>query len=146
MGKAKDFDRVEVTSHAFQGFPEVDYVRKMGGDGHMHTIPVHWTRYEPVSRIRHIETVNVNTTRYDFSNLKQNQGFQNFMNAISKTPIYLYQRKLMAVLEDSEPAMNARESFLEAIGANKEGKKTLNPNNKEDQKTLADLMKEKAEK
>ena len=147
VNKANEFDRVEVTSHAYQGFPEVDYVNKMGGDGKMHTIPVHWTRYEPVSRIRYMEAVNVDTTRYEFSNnIAKNQGFQNFMKAISNSPIYTYQRKLLAVLEDNQPAMNARNAFIEAIGGKKAEDKTLNPFDKKDQETLADLMKEKAKK
>ena len=113
----------------------------------MHTIPVHWTRYEPVSRIRYMEAVNVDTTRYEFSNnIAKNQGFQNFMKAISASPIYTYQRKLLAVLEDNQPAMNARNAFIEAIGGKKAEDKTLNPFDKKDQETLADLMKEKAKK
>ncbi|MBP5091815.1 MAG: hypothetical protein J6328_04590 [Bacilli bacterium] len=145
ISKAGDFDRVEVTSHAFQGFPEVDYVDKLGGDGHMHTIPVRWTRYEPISRVRNMETINVDTTRFGFRNLAKNQGFQNFLGAISKSPACIYQRKLMAILEDYVPDDGARNSFMEAIGRG-EGKKVIDPNSKEGQKTLADLMKEKAKK
>ncbi len=41
---------VAVTAHGFRGEPRVDHVRKFGGDGRWHTIPVEWTEYLPVSR------------------------------------------------------------------------------------------------
>ena len=39
-----------VTAHAFRGEERIEYVRKYGGDGRYHNVPVHWTEYLPVSR------------------------------------------------------------------------------------------------
>lgn len=41
---------VAVTAHGFRGEQRVDHVRKFGGDGRWHDVPVEWTEYLPVSR------------------------------------------------------------------------------------------------
>jgi hypothetical protein len=47
-GKA---DKVEITAYSYRGEDRVDYVNRMGGDGRIHTIPVHWIEYIPLTRI-----------------------------------------------------------------------------------------------
>ena len=42
-------DRVRVTAYSYQAFERVDYETRMGGDGHMHTIPIPWIEYVPIS-------------------------------------------------------------------------------------------------
>ncbi len=44
----------EITAYGFRGETHVDYIRKIGGDGNVHTIAVKWTKYIPVSRKRQI--------------------------------------------------------------------------------------------
>ncbi|MGI6782398.1 MAG: MAG1210 family protein [Acholeplasmataceae bacterium] len=51
-------DYVTVTAYGYQVVPRVDYVTKLGGDGRLHTIPVHWEEYIPVEQATDIE-VNV---------------------------------------------------------------------------------------
>jgi len=51
-------DYVTVTAYGYETIPRVDYVTKWGGDGKMHTIPVHWTEYIAVQKSTDIE-VNV---------------------------------------------------------------------------------------
>lgn len=41
-------DTVRVTAFGYRTKERVDYVQKLGGDGKIHTIPVHWTEYIPV--------------------------------------------------------------------------------------------------
>ncbi|NLG81487.1 MAG: hypothetical protein GX490_03025 [Bacilli bacterium] len=49
--ESKDnYDRILVTAYGYRTEPRVDYVTKMGGDGRLHSIPVHWTEYIPVSK------------------------------------------------------------------------------------------------
>lgn len=43
-------DILTVTAHSFKTERRVDYVQKLGGDGYMHTIPVEWIEYIPVSQ------------------------------------------------------------------------------------------------
>lgn len=42
--------RLNVTADAFHGYKRVEYVKKRGGDGHVHDIPIHWVEYLPVTR------------------------------------------------------------------------------------------------
>ena len=39
-----------VVASGYYGVPRVDYISKIGGDGHMHNVPVEWTEYIPESR------------------------------------------------------------------------------------------------
>lgn len=43
-------DTVKVTSYGYTTVERVDYITKRGGDGRMHSIPVHWIEYIPVSK------------------------------------------------------------------------------------------------
>ena len=43
---------VNVTSHGYGGIPQVDYVPVRGGDGNVHSVPVHWTQYYAVQARR----------------------------------------------------------------------------------------------
>ncbi|MFA5692681.1 MAG: hypothetical protein WC907_03610 [Acholeplasmataceae bacterium] len=45
---ADNLDEVKVTAYGYQSIPRVDYQTKMGGDGKLHTIPIHWDEYIPV--------------------------------------------------------------------------------------------------
>lgn len=65
-GKAGNIDDLTVKSTGYETFDEVEYVSEMGGDGHMHSIPVHWTRYEQVSTIHKIQGVNTNMSRKEY--------------------------------------------------------------------------------
>ena len=44
--------QIDVVAHAFRGEDRVDEVPVWGGDGRRHLVPVHWTKYIPVSRTR----------------------------------------------------------------------------------------------
>lgn len=68
--------QVKVTAHGFRGVKRVDYIRKFGGDGHWHNVPVEWTEYIPVQRtsdmivreaqgLTSAELANVETTPQD---------------------------------------------------------------------------------
>lgn len=48
--KANEVDVVNVTSHAFRTVKRVENVMKMGGDMRMHSVPVTWIEYIPVSK------------------------------------------------------------------------------------------------
>lgn len=48
-------DHVKVTAYGYQTIPRTEFVTKMGRDGKLHTIPVHWTEYIPVEQDTEIE-------------------------------------------------------------------------------------------
>ncbi len=48
--KEDGIDRVNVTAYSHLTEKRTDYVSVFGGDGRMHSVPVHWIEYIPVSR------------------------------------------------------------------------------------------------
>ena len=52
----------------------------MGGDGHMHEIPVHWTRYDPVSKTSTIGVREFIGDKNQFRNLANDVEFKNINN------------------------------------------------------------------
>lgn len=49
-GKNGKTDRVEVTAYSHAVIQRVEYVSKLGGDGHFHAVPVFWDEYIPIDR------------------------------------------------------------------------------------------------
>lgn len=55
LSSKNNCDTIKVTAYGYRTEPRIDYVQKMGGDGRMHTIPVHWTEYLPVEQESKVE-------------------------------------------------------------------------------------------
>lgn len=91
-------DKVEITAYSYRGEERVDYVQKMGGDGRLHTIPVYWTEYIPLTRVSLMELRNLNATRFDFNNKMQDNRLNEFISSHSTGGTYAFQRGLMAIL------------------------------------------------
>ena len=72
-------DEVRIHALSYQTFPEVEYVTKMGRDGRPHAVPVHWTRYEPVTSENNIAVFDSNQGRVEFmhSSLKPLEKYLN---------------------------------------------------------------------
>ncbi len=64
--KVGETDEVLLSAYSFKETPMVENVTKMGGDGHLHTIPVHWIKYDLVKKETSIGVKNVGGTRKDF--------------------------------------------------------------------------------
>jgi len=60
-------DEVSVKATSYKTTPKVDYVPKMGGDGKMHNVPVHWIQYDEVKKISPITVSDTSSSRFDFS-------------------------------------------------------------------------------
>ncbi len=41
-------DHIEVTAYSYKSEDRVEFVTMLGGDGHLHSIPVHWLEYLPL--------------------------------------------------------------------------------------------------
>ncbi|MBQ9900173.1 MAG: hypothetical protein IJM36_03470 [Acholeplasmatales bacterium] len=59
-------DVVKVTAHSFKAIPQVEYVNKMGGDGRMHTIPVHYFIYEPLEHESYMAVGEKDSSRKEY--------------------------------------------------------------------------------
>lgn len=55
-------DILKVTAYGYKVVPRVEYVSRLGRDGRMHVIPVHWNEYMPVEKDTSVE---INVTPED---------------------------------------------------------------------------------
>ncbi len=69
-------DRVRVTANAYEAFDRVDYVSRMGGDGYMHEVPVHWVEYLPVSETRVVKMKEIGLSDRDFLSAAKGGKYQ----------------------------------------------------------------------
>ncbi len=60
-------DRVEVNARSYNAIPRVAYIPVLGGDGHMHNVPVPWTEYVPLTRTSVMEVRPVGGTREEYA-------------------------------------------------------------------------------
>ena len=65
--KISGTDEVNVLSRSYKTTPRVDYVSKMGGDGRMHQVPVHWIQYDELKQNFNVGLVDSKATRPAFS-------------------------------------------------------------------------------
>ena len=70
--KVGESDEVLLSSYSFKETPMVEHVTKMGGDGHLHTIPIHWVQYDRVTKDTSIGVKNVGGSRKEFLKSKAN--------------------------------------------------------------------------
>ena len=85
-------DEVNVKATSYKTTPKVDYVPKMGGDGKMHNVPVHWIQYDEVSKISPITVTNTSTSRFDFAS-----KYPTAQAVLSKFKGYHFERGLIAL-------------------------------------------------
>jgi len=50
-----EVDKVNVKALSYAAIPRVDVVTRLGGDGRMHPIHIHWTEYIPIERISTVD-------------------------------------------------------------------------------------------
>lgn len=61
-------DAIGVTAHSFRIAHHVDYIPTLGGDGRLHTVPVHWDEYIPIERHGTVKIKQLDMTDKDFDN------------------------------------------------------------------------------
>ena len=49
-----DCSTVSVTAYSYDMLPRTDFVPKLGGDGRIHSVPVHWQEYVPLQDVHHM--------------------------------------------------------------------------------------------
>ena len=74
-GKA---DRVTIRAHSYKTIERVEIVTKMGGDGKMHDIPVHWLEYIPITQDTPFMVQECKTTYPEFKNSIASGKFDDF--------------------------------------------------------------------
>ena len=79
---------VTVTAHGYEGIPRTDIIPMLGGDGHMHPVPVHWVEYLPVSQSTSmvVGAVSNNVHDNDSDDEELDKGWQRAMSQNGITP------------------------------------------------------------
>jgi hypothetical protein len=61
-------DVVQVTAYSFDTASRVDFIPVFGGDGRMHSVPVHWTEYIPLERVSNVKMTSARTLQASEAN------------------------------------------------------------------------------
>ena len=94
-------DIVKITAHSFKAVPHTDYINKVGGDGHVHTIPVDYYIYEPLEKDNYMAIGEKPSTRRNYLNALGSKALATAILAMGGTGDCSYQRGLFAyVLTD----------------------------------------------
>lgn len=91
LGKA---DLYNIHSYGFRTEPRCEFVSKMGGDGHMHSIPVNWEEYLPVEKSTPVVIMQVDGNKNEFVNNKAR--IIELISKYSSSNDIIYQRGLLS--------------------------------------------------
>ncbi|MCM1306509.1 MAG: hypothetical protein NC037_06705 [Bacteroides sp.] len=69
-------DELQVTAHSFTTEDRVELVPTLGGDGHMHAVPVHWLEYIPVQRESRVKLKQLDMSDKQFGNRLNEDKFK----------------------------------------------------------------------
>ena len=112
-------DIVQIHAYSFKTTPRTDYVSKLGGDGHMHTIPVHWVQYDRVEREEGMVVSDIGGTNRSYAD-KIDQAIRSFV----KDGAPHYERGLLAYPANGKDRNEAiRQQILSIFSKEKEGVK-----------------------
>lgn len=93
-------DTVKVTAYGYRSEPRIDYEKKMGGDGRLHTIPVHWTEYLPVEQETEVAIDVVQEEKEETYQDKFRKMFEDLKNSeTSQENLYVISRFIAHVLK-----------------------------------------------
>jgi len=94
-GKA---DIVNIHSYSYDIIKRVEMVPTMGGDGHMHMVPVPWDEYIPLENNTPFVVSDTNSDLNNFRNNRQNEKFDKFSNEYIYNNDMKYQRGLISFI------------------------------------------------
>ncbi len=108
-------DNVKVTAHSFQTVRRTEHITKLGGDGRMHTIPVYWDEYLPLTKETNMGTVVSGKSKSVFDNLINGKQFGGLIAGLNGN--YVFQRGLFAFILNramkQDEASNIESSVVE---------------------------------
>ena len=108
VSKQNGADIFMMHAHGFRTEPRMEFVSKMGGDGHMHTIPVPWEEYIEVEKDTPIVLMDIGANKEEFYS-----NYDRFKSVISNCLGYddiIYQRGLVAFpLTEGTTSFNGNE-------------------------------------
>ena len=94
LDKSGPVDFFNIHSYGYEKVPRVEYVTKMGGDGHLHTIPVHWFEYILVEKDTPVAMVYVGGSRQTYN--QNYAAVRELLSTCAQSDDIIYQRGLLA--------------------------------------------------
>lgn len=91
--KIGNSDCVNIHAYSYHTTEMVDYISKLGGDGHTHRIPVHWIKYDRVDSDNEIGISYVGSNRHDFL---ENCNNGKISGILGENALVHYERGLLA--------------------------------------------------
>lgn len=111
VSKVGNLDNITITAYGFKTVKHTDLIPTMGGDGRMHSVPVEWIEYLPVSKETPFVATEKETTRNGFNNLINTPQFKAI---VSKLGAYHFERGLFAyvgVRATEKDVLNLNKAF-----------------------------------
>ncbi|MEG2052565.1 MAG: hypothetical protein RRZ92_01185 [Bacilli bacterium] len=102
LGKEGNIDKIKVTAYSFKGIPRIDIIPVMGGDGHMHSVPVSWIEYLPISKDTTVGISDTNLTEEEYKCVNKSKEWKDYFAKYSRTNGIMFRRGLIAFLISSE--------------------------------------------
>ena len=77
-------DELQVTAYSFTTEERVDFVPTLGGDGHIHNVPVHWLEYIPVTKDSRVKLKELAMTDKQFGKKLGEDGFKSTISKFGR--------------------------------------------------------------
>ena len=115
--KQGEMDVVNIHAYGYDKIPRVTYIPKLGGDGRMHDVPVHWYEYVECEKVTPIGVQNISYTKKTYEeNLEKAKAF--LSPHILGSGIIRTRSIISSILKDEQDAWNGQE--LDNILSHKE--------------------------
>lgn len=88
--KDGDSDEVSVTAYAFKTEERVDFVPTLGGDGHIHNVPVHWLEYIPIEQDSTVKMKELAMSDKEFGSKLQDSDFKSTLDKYGKLRVFTH--------------------------------------------------------
>ena len=96
--EADDCDICTISAYSFSGTDRVAYVPTMGGDGHMHNVPVHWIEYNPIVKDTPFVVNDTNGDKSDYFKNYAEGKFNPIIEKYGNSSAILFKKRLLSFI------------------------------------------------
>lgn len=90
LAKDGSSDKVGVTAYSYTTEDRVEFVSVFGGDGHMHSVPVHWVEYIPVEQTSTVKMKQLNMSDKEFGRKMNDERFKSAIASSGNARIFAH--------------------------------------------------------
>ncbi|MBO6280382.1 MAG: hypothetical protein J6M95_02240 [Bacilli bacterium] len=87
-----------ISAHSFSGTERIEYVPTLGGDGHMHNVPVHWIEYKPIVKETPFIVKDTETDKSGYYSSYNEGKYNNIINRFGNSSAILFKKRLMSFI------------------------------------------------